>query len=66
MLQGVARHSPSGVMRAHWKHEDYLAMQRGDLWFDTFDVKLIHDGLTGRASRLALRAVAAISATAAQ
>jgi len=59
MLQGVARHSASGLMRARWTHEDYLAMQSGELRFDPFDVKLIQNGLKNRIARLTRIAVAA-------
>ena len=41
MLQSVDRHSASGIMRAHWTHEDYVAMQHGAPRFDPFDIELI-------------------------
>jgi len=52
LLEGVDRHSVTGVMKAHWNTDEYLAMRMGTLPFAPEDVELIHDGLTGRARRL--------------
>jgi hypothetical protein len=47
VLEGVSRHSDSGVMKARWTETDYGAMRTG-LPFASVDVGLIHDGLTKR------------------
>ena len=41
VLQGVARHSEHGIMRAHWTDLDYQWMSIGMLRFTTEDVQLI-------------------------
>lgn len=53
MLQGLERHSASGVMKAHWDNRDYADMQRGYLKFTKDDIDLIDRGLERRASRTA-------------
>jgi hypothetical protein len=45
VLQISNRHSPAGVMKAHWSREDYEAMGRLPLEFTLFDVALIKAGL---------------------
>jgi hypothetical protein len=45
ILQGIDRHSESGVMKAHWTPEDYRAMAAKPLPFTPQDVKLIQLGL---------------------
>ncbi len=45
VLQGIARHSAEGVMKAHWSAEDYNAMKRHPLPLSAHDIDLIHDGL---------------------
>jgi hypothetical protein len=45
MLQGVARHSTAGIMKAHWNYLDYTDIQLGHLDFTAADVALIRDGL---------------------
>jgi len=45
VLQGVARHSEAGVMRAHWTLRDYAAMERSPLEFTGEDADLVHLGL---------------------
>jgi hypothetical protein len=42
VLEGLDRHSESGVMKAHWSREDLLKMSR-ELPFAGEDVRLIHD-----------------------
>lgn len=61
-LQRTDRHSTTGLMKARWKHKDYLDMQSGALNFDPIDVQRIHGGLADRAVRLAQRAVTSASA----
>ena len=53
VLQGLNRHSASGIMKPHWDFRDYSQMQRGWLKF-TEDIVLIHRGLD-RSSRPAPR-----------
>jgi hypothetical protein len=48
ILQGIDRHSESGVMKAHWTPEDYRAMATKPLPFTPQDVQLIELGLTPR------------------
>ena len=48
LLQGVARHSESGVMKANWTGADYQQMIREPLQFAHQDVSLIHHGLSVR------------------
>jgi hypothetical protein len=57
VLQGVARHSETGVMQAHWRTADYSAMMAGRLRLTAQDVSLIHAGLA-LAARARRRAVA--------
>ena len=52
ILQGVARHSTSGIMKARWDSGDYFEMQCKRLDFTSLDVELIYLGLKTRASRL--------------
>jgi hypothetical protein len=53
ILQGVNRHSVSGVMKAHWESDDFLQMKWRPLGFTEEDVTLIHLSLDTRASRRA-------------
>lgn len=45
VMQGGARHSESGIMKANWTREDYQAMVFHKLVFTQLDVELIHRGL---------------------
>ena len=49
ILQGIDRHSESGVMKARWTPEDYYAMAIKPLPFTPEDVELIQLGLARRA-----------------
>jgi hypothetical protein len=52
VMQGVARHSESGILKAAWSREDCQAMVFHKLVFTPLDVELIHRGLAvQRASR---------------
>jgi hypothetical protein len=51
ILQGVARHSESGVMKANWTGADYQQMIREPLQFAHQDVSLIDGGLKARRPR---------------
>ena len=57
ILQGINRHSDSGVMKARWDAHDYAQMTCRTLPFTPNDVALIERGLDGRESRLASAAV---------
>jgi hypothetical protein len=48
ILQGVMRHSESGVMKAQWTGVDYQEMTWKPLQFTAEDVLLIHRGLKAR------------------
>jgi hypothetical protein len=45
VLEGISRHSASGILKAHWERADYEAMLNGSLWFAKEDVSLIQLGL---------------------
>ena len=51
ILQGVGRHSDSGVMKAEWDEKDFNRMAWRRLPFTEEDVRLIHLGLAARTSR---------------
>jgi hypothetical protein len=55
ILQGISRHSESGVMKAHWAGNDYFAMTQKPFPFTTEDVDLIHIGLKARTVMLAAK-----------
>ena len=48
ILEGISRHSASGIMKASWDNTDRLQMTQGSLTFAPNDIKLICDGLLGR------------------
>jgi hypothetical protein len=52
LLQGVNRHSSSGIMKAGWDNGDYAKMTRKrPLSFTELDVTLIQRGMDAKASR---------------
>jgi hypothetical protein len=53
ILQGVVRHSSSGVMKARWDSGDFFEMARKSLGFTKLDVVLIRRGLEARQSLVA-------------
>ena len=53
ILEGVARHSDEGIMKAHWTSVDFFAMRTKKLSFAAEDVRLLHLGMAQRASSLA-------------
>jgi hypothetical protein len=57
VLEGINRHSETGMMKGQWTETDYRAMAAG-LRFAPVDVALIHDGLAKR-TRLADAAASA-------
>jgi hypothetical protein len=48
VLQGIARHSDSGVMKANWSGEEFQRMRYKSLPFTEEDVVLTHRGLEVR------------------
>jgi hypothetical protein len=51
ILQGLPRHSKSGVMKAHWDSQDFAQMTWQPLPFTDDDVDLIRRGLDARENR---------------
>jgi hypothetical protein len=45
VIQGIKRHSATGVMKTRWEAIDYLNMTRSPLPFASEDIDLIHSGL---------------------
>jgi hypothetical protein len=45
VLEGIDRHSATGIMKARWNDHDYFEMRRKPLLFAQEDVNLIYDGL---------------------
>jgi hypothetical protein len=52
VLQGINRHSESGILKAHWSGTDCARMKVFPLMFTREDAILIHHGLEERHSRL--------------
>jgi hypothetical protein len=50
VLQGMPRHSESGVMKAHWSIADYQDMMKKPLPFTDIDIRMIRTGLGLRRS----------------
>jgi hypothetical protein len=50
LLQGISRHSETGVMKAHWDAKDFADMGRAPLPFAPEDIELIQLGLSRRSS----------------
>jgi hypothetical protein len=51
ILQGISRHSQTGVMKAQWNETDFGVMLKTPLPFTAEDIELIHMGLEKRGSR---------------
>jgi hypothetical protein len=66
MLQGIDRHSESGVMKANWTASDYAEMVSSPLPFTPVDIQLIHLGLAAGARGESLTADSASAAQDAQ
>jgi hypothetical protein len=45
LLEGVARHSQTGMMKSHWDANDFMQMARTPLPFEPEDIELIQRGL---------------------
>jgi hypothetical protein len=48
VLEGVARHSEDGIMKARWDSQERKLMQSHSLSFAALDVDLIHTGIAKR------------------
>jgi len=48
ILQGEARHSEEGIMKAHWGPDDLSAMAKKPLSFMALDVDMIYKGIDNR------------------
>jgi hypothetical protein len=67
ILEGVNRHSESGIMKQAWTAWDYSAMLLRPLPFAPLDVDLIHRGMATRArTRMVLGNLASNGATSAE
>ena len=53
VIEGIDRHSATGIMKAHWNEQDYFEMRRKPLVFAEEDVNLIYAGLKVRQARVA-------------
>jgi hypothetical protein len=45
VIEGIDRHSTTGIMKAHWNDNDYFEMRRKPLPFAQEDIDLIYAGL---------------------
>jgi hypothetical protein len=52
ILEGEGRHSSTGIMKAQWTPQDYVAMASGKLTFAPEDVELVRNGMIDRQARL--------------
>jgi hypothetical protein len=50
LLEGVGRHSETGIMKPHWTYRDIQQMVNQSLSFASEDVILIHQGIASRAA----------------
>jgi hypothetical protein len=48
LLEGISRHSDTGIMKAGWNRADIFAMRRGRLVLSSEDLDLIHRGIERR------------------
>ncbi|HKE28082.1 MAG TPA: hypothetical protein VKB88_37270 [Bryobacteraceae bacterium] len=53
-MQGIARHSATGIMKAHWSDSDFREMVFHKLAFTPYDIELIHRGLAERVAAMSL------------
>ena len=60
ILQGASQHSATGIMKAHWSHQDYMEMSWRPLSFSEEDVQLIRFGVAARAEARTLIAAASV------
>jgi hypothetical protein len=59
ILQGVSRHSETGIMKAAWDRSDYFDMGRRALHFTPTDVMVLYASLDGRRARLSQKTASA-------
>ena len=59
VLQGVSRHSESGILKARWSEREIAQMTELPLSFTPADILLIHRGMEERRMRAASNALAA-------
>jgi len=52
VLQGISRHSETGLMRPHWSHGDYRQMPVKPLPLTPYDIQLIRRGMAGWCARM--------------
>ncbi len=52
-LEGISRHSETGVMKVNWTEDDVKTIKLHPMKFAAEDVELIHRGLTVRSATLA-------------
>jgi len=52
VLEGIDRHSATGIMKGRWDDNDYAEMRRKPLRFAPEDAGLIYDGLKARSRTL--------------
>jgi hypothetical protein len=64
VLEGICRHSATGVMKDRWDRVDYFEMGRNPLPFTQEDIDLIYDGLRVRQARVATAVTTVASAEA--
>ena len=50
VLQGTTYHASAGVMKAHWRPEDFAQMAQGSLSFTRLDIDMLRDGLSAMQS----------------
>jgi hypothetical protein len=55
VLQGTGRHSPSGVMKAHWDEDDYIIMRSKNIEFTREDAVAIASHLAQNRARATAR-----------
>lgn len=58
ILEGIARHSKAGIMKAVFDDEDAYRIMRRTLQFDAYDVELMQNGIARRSGTPAARNVA--------
>jgi hypothetical protein len=60
VLEGISRHSATGIMKSRWDRRDYFEMSRKPLPFAQEDIDLIYLGLKMQQARLAAAATATV------
>jgi hypothetical protein len=52
ILEGIGRHSTTGIMKAQWAPEDYSEIASGKLTLASEDIEMVHDGVIARQAQL--------------